>query len=106
MFTTVRQYRCDPAQAREIAHLADEKFADKLAEMPGFAGYEMVNCGDGMMMTITVFEDRESAMRSNDLAAEFVRAELGGFDLRREGAYTGEVLINRAGAHMSDLVHA
>jgi hypothetical protein len=106
MFTTIRQYRCDPADADEICRRADEGFADEIAKLEGFDGYEIVDCGDGTLFTITVFEDRESAERSNELAAAFVRDRLASVGLERTGAFTGEVRVNRAGAHMMDLVHA
>ena len=106
MYTAVRQYRCDPAAVADIAHRADEEFADRLAEQDGFVGYEMVDCGDGTMFTLTVFTDRESAERSNELAAEFVRSRLGDFDIERTGAHIGEVRVNRAQQSMLELVHA
>jgi hypothetical protein len=106
MFTTIRQYRCDPAQTAEIAHRADEAFADKLAAQDGFVAYEMIDGGDGTLMTVTVFSDRQGAERSNDLAAEFVRSSLGGMQIERLSAVTGELLVNRARNDVLELVHA
>jgi hypothetical protein len=106
MFTTIRQYRCDPAQIAQIAHRADEAFADRLADEEGFVAYEMIDAGDGTLFTVTVFSSREGAARSNELAAEFVRTSLGDFQLERLSAHTGELMVNRARDDVLELVHA
>ena len=106
MFTTIRQYRCNPDDAREIAHRADEHFADQLTQMEGFIAYELVDCGSGDVFTTTVFSDREASMRSNELAAEFINEHLADFQIERIGALTGEVLVNRAESDVLELVHA
>jgi hypothetical protein len=106
MYTSVRQYQVDPADMDEVCRRVDEGFADRVAERPGFAGYECVDCGDGTLITITVFEDRESAEDSMLLAAEFVREELSDLTIERVGAFTGDVRVNRGRARLTDLVHA
>ena len=106
MFTTIRQYRCKPEDAHDIAHAADEHFADQLAGMDGFVAYELIDCGGGDMMTLTVFTDRDASMRSNDLAADFIREHLADMDLTRTSNLTGEVLVNRAKSDMMEVVHA
>jgi hypothetical protein len=106
MFTTIRQYRCDPSAAATVAHRTDEGFADQLASQPGFVAYELIDCGNGDLFTLTVFSDRESSERSTDLAAQFVSEQLSDVELERTGAYTGEILVNRAMQNMLELVHA
>ena len=106
MHTSVREYQCDPAATAEIAHSADEKFADRLADQPGFLAYELIDCGDGRIVTLSVFTDREGANASADMAAEFVREELSHLSIERVGARTGEVLVNRASNDVLEMVHA
>jgi hypothetical protein len=106
VFTTIRQYRCNPGDARDIAHAADEHFADKLAAMDGFIAYELIDCGSGDVFTLTVFTDREMSMRSNELAAEFINEHLSDFQMERTATHTGEVLVNRAESNVLELVHA
>jgi quinol monooxygenase YgiN len=106
MVTTVREYRADPADMDEICRKVDEVFADRLAEQGGFVGYELVDGGDGTLMTISVFEDRERAEQSTLLAAEFIRDELPDVALERIGAFTGELRVNRGRARLAELVHA
>jgi hypothetical protein len=106
MHTTIRQYRCDPSDVEEITRRVDETFADDISKLDGFDGYELVDCGNGTMFTITVFEDRETAERSTELAAAFIADKLGHIAFERVAANTGEVRVNRSGAHMMDLIHA
>lgn len=106
MFTTIRQYRGNPDDVRDVAHVTDEHFADQLSEMDGFVAYEMIDCGGGDLFTITVFTDRDASMRSNDLAAKFVDEHLADMDITRTSAYTGEVLVNRARSDVMEMVHA
>lgn len=106
MFTTIRQYRCDPAAMAELAHRADEQFADQIASMPGFVAYELIDCGSGDFFTTTVFRDRESSERSTEMAAEFIREFVTDIEVTRTAAYTGKVLVNRASSNVLELVHA
>jgi hypothetical protein len=106
VYTTIRQYRCDPGEARQIAHATDEHFADQLAQMEGFVAYELIDCGSGDLFTMTVFTDRQASMRSTELAARFIEEHLADVQLERTGAYTGEVLVNRAESNVLELVHA
>jgi hypothetical protein len=106
VFTTIRQYRCNPGDARDIAHQADAHFADRLAQMEGFIAYELIDCGSGDLFTTTVFTDRAASMGSNELAAQFIEEHLAGFQIERVGAFTGAVLVNRAESDVLELVHA
>src|SRR4051794_36013910 len=78
---TTRQSRCDPADVAEIAHRADAEFADRVAAEDGFVAYEMIDAGDGRIVTLTVFADRDGAERSTALAADFVRDSLEGLTI-------------------------
>ena len=106
MYTSIRQYIAEPSQVAEIAHRVDESFADRLAQLPGFVAYELLDCGDGTAFTLTVFNDRASAEASMDMAAEWIREALSDMTIERISAHTGEVLVNRAESAVLELVHA
>ena len=72
MYATVRRYQgiTDTAEAgRRVA----EKFVPLLKEIPGFVAYYWVDAGDGVMASMTVYEDRAGAEASNEKAAAWVR---------------------------------
>jgi hypothetical protein len=106
MYTSVRQYRSAADHVAELAHRIDEQFADRLAEQPGFVAYEVIDCGEGRVVTVTVCQEREQADRSAELAGEFVRDSLQDITIERLSADSGEVLVNRARSEVMELVHA
>ncbi|MFF8838702.1 hypothetical protein [Streptomyces sp. NPDC015130] len=47
-----------------------------LRRVPGFVSYYFVDAGDGVMVSVSVFEDRSGAEESIERAADFVRENL------------------------------
>jgi hypothetical protein len=106
MYASIRSYRLDRGDMGEVMHRVDRDFADRLAGEPGFAGYHVVDCGDNVLCTVTVFHDESSAERSNDMAAEFVREQLSDMDLSRTDVKGGKVAVSRAASEMLEPAHA
>ena len=106
MYASIRTYKLDKGDMDEVMHRVDTDFADRLAGEPGFAGYHVVDCGDDVLCTVTVFHDEASAKRSNDLAAEFVRDRLSDMDLSRTDVKGGKVAVSRAASEMLEPAHA
>ena len=105
MHANMRQYRIPPDRIDETMHLADMHLADRLAEEPGFVAYELMATEDGAICSMTIFEDREGAERSQEIAAEFVRTRLPGLEIERQGAMTGEVMVSRARERVLEAAH-
>jgi hypothetical protein len=105
MFANLRLYRIAAGQLDEAMHLADTELADRLAEEPGFVAYEVMATEDGNVCSMTIFEDREGADRSQDLAAEFVRDHLSGMEVERTGSMIGEIMVSRAGQRVLEAAH-
>jgi hypothetical protein len=105
MFTVVREYRMTAGSIDDLMHTVDVGIADVFADQEGFVGYEVLDAGNGRIVSITTFEDRDGAENSMALAADFVREELGEFGVVRTNAMTGEVMVSRAGSRMLEPVH-
>jgi len=75
MYATMRKYR-GMRSVPEIAKRAEKDFAPMLKKLSGFQGYYLMDCGDGVVVTISVFDSRESALASNEKAAAFVKSSL------------------------------
>lgn len=77
MFASIRKYHgvedADEASIRIHAN----GLSDLLRSLPGFKGYYALDCGGGVAITISLYETREAAEASNQLAAEWVKTELG-----------------------------
>jgi hypothetical protein len=96
MHTSMRKYKLDPEQMDELIRRVDEGFAPRLEAMEGFVGYQLLDCGYGLAITITTCHDREAAERSVELAAEFVGDQLADLEIERVEATIGEVGVSRA----------
>ena len=75
MYATVRRYEgvTDPAEA---GRRVGEGFVPILREVSGFVAYYWVDAGGGVMVSTSIFEDREGAEESNRRAADWVRENL------------------------------
>lgn len=106
MFCSVRRYRTDPTRVDELMHRVDEGFAELITEEPGFIGYQLLDCGDGSVVSVTTFRDREGAENSVAMAAAWIRDNLSDVEIERVDAYVGEAKVSRAIAEMLEPAHA
>jgi hypothetical protein len=72
MYAAVRRYDgvTDPG---EDSRRVREGFVPLLKDMPGFVAYYEIDAGNGVMVTISVFEDQAGEEASTERAAEWVR---------------------------------
>ena len=97
MFASIRRYRLESGSIDDLLHLVDTDFAETVQEMDGFLEYQVVECGNGEIVTVTTFRDRRSAEASMEISADWIRDTLAAqFDLERFEAFVGEVVISRA----------
>ena len=106
MFCSVRRYRMDPSRMDEVMHRVDDGFAEEIQREPGFVAYEVLDCGDGSLVTVTNFRDREGAENSITTAAAWVRDNLIDVEIERVDAFVGEAKVSRAIAEMLEPAHA
>jgi len=105
MFASIRTYRFASGSMDDLMHRVDRDFADGLAREPGFVGYQVVATGPDTLMSISLFDTREDAEHSTELAAQWVADDLADFGIARMGAMTGEVMVSRAAAAMLEPAH-
>jgi hypothetical protein len=105
MYASIRRYRMGAGSMDDAMHLADTEFADRLSEEPGFVDYQAVAIGDDMIVSMTIFEDEEQCLASNDLAADFVREHLAPFQVERLEVFGGEVMVSRAAENVLQPAH-
>ena len=106
MQASIRKYRMSPDQVPEALHLADERFAPRLEEMDGFEAYDLIDCGDGVILSITICDDQRAVERSVELAGEFVRDDLADFDIERVEMLEGTMSVSRTREAMLEPAHA
>ena len=105
-FASVRRYRLRTGSIAELMHIVDEIFADEIEAMDGFEAYHALECGGGEIVSISLLRDQAIAEASDEWALEFVRRELGGFDIERTEVIGGEVVVSRAMAGLLEPAHA
>jgi len=96
MYASIRRYRMGAGSMDDAMHLADTELADRIAVEPGFVDYQAIDTGDGTITSVTIFDDEDQCLRSNELAAEFVRDHLAAFEVERTDVFSGEVMVSRA----------
>jgi hypothetical protein len=99
MFATIRRYESiDNARTGELVKKTDETFLPSLTELPGFSGYYLIDTGNGVMSSISVFDTPEHAEESSRVASNWVREQKLETVLPNEPKITsGEVVVHKTG---------
>ena len=76
MHATIRRYEgVDMARTNEVTGKVNEKLVPELRKLPGFAGYYLIEAGNGIFSSIGLFETPEQGEASSKLASSWVRDE-------------------------------
>ena len=76
MHAIINRYEgVDKSRTVELTEKVSETLAPKLSKLPGFAGYYLIEAGNGVMTSFGLFENVEQADESTRVAAEWVREE-------------------------------
>jgi hypothetical protein len=90
----------------ELMRRVDESFAEDIGRRPGFVAYEFMDCGDGEIITLSVFRDADQAEASREFAQRWTEDNLQDLEFRRVEALRGEILVSRAARAMLEPGHA
>jgi len=71
MYAAVRRYEGITNDA-EAGRLVGESFVGLLQHVPGFIAYYWIDAGDGVMASLSVFENQEGADKSVEIAHAWV----------------------------------
>ena len=92
MFTTVRKYRVRRGSVQELSQHR-EGFVPLVRQMRGFKGYYLLDGGPDVLITISVFDNADEALSSNEKAADWVRNHVLGLPKGMPEVMAGDVLI-------------
>ena len=104
MFASMRRYRLERGSMTELARRIDEDFAEQLAAQPGFVSYELIDCGLGEFLTMSVFLTLEQAEASREMARRWA-IDNSDLEFPRLEAVHGEILVGRAAERMLEETH-
>jgi hypothetical protein len=105
MFASMRRYRLERGSMADLARRIDEDFAERLAAQPGFVSYEVIDCGLGQFMTMSVFRALEQAQSSRELARRWAEEHRDSFEFPSIEAAHGEIVVGRAAEDMLQATH-
>ena len=96
MYAAIRRYHADPGSVDEVARRVNEEFVDIISDMPGFVAYFVLNAGQGEIVSVSFFEDQQSAVESNRRAEEWVGEHLSDLLPTPPDFAAGEVVAYKA----------
>ena len=64
MYASLRTYRIGSGSVDAVMRRVDRDFAEALSQEPGFLAYHAIDTDNDMVMTISLFHDREQAQAS------------------------------------------
>lgn len=93
MYATVRIY--DDAEGLADAVAANRaEIVGLFEQVGGFKGYHIVKTGPKSAVSVTVYDDQSGAERSNELARDWIAANLGDLSISPPTVHGGEVAMN------------
>jgi hypothetical protein len=95
MYATVRRYE-GVTDSVEAGRRVGESFVSILSQIPGFVAYYWVDAGGGVMVSTSVFEDRDGEEESNRRAADWVSENLASLLPNPPQITAGEVVAHGA----------
>jgi hypothetical protein len=96
MYASVRRYIVKKGNEASAIKHAVEGVVPALRAIPGFVEYFFIDTGDGEMIGVNLFESPEGAERANQLAREYVAANLDR-DLKQITSLEGTVVAHARG---------
>jgi hypothetical protein len=76
MFATIRRYDgVDQNRTMELTKKVNETLVPKLNKLPGFAGYYLIEAGNGVFSSLGLFETPEQGKESSNVVATWIRDE-------------------------------
>ncbi len=96
MYTSIRRYSTSPEDVASIMEIVKQgDIHERIGSIPGFVAYYMVDCGGGVVATVSVFNDQSGADQSNAVAAEWVKEKiLPTYSLSAPEISAGEVVLS------------
>ena len=76
MFATIRRYDgVEQNHTTELTSKVNETLVPKLNKLPGFVGYYLIEAGNGVFSSLSLFETREQGRESTKFVSTWIREE-------------------------------
>src|SRR5688572_23357994 len=98
MFAVIRRYNTLENSAHKIEQRVREGFVPLISRLPGFVSYDVVRSTDGSLVSVSIFENRQSADESSRLASDWVHDNLASLIRTAPVILSGDVIVHHASA--------
>jgi hypothetical protein len=76
MHATIRRYEgVDASRTDELSRKVNESLLPRLSELPGFGGYYLIEAGNGVMTSVSLFETSAQVDESTHLVVDWIQEE-------------------------------
>jgi quinol monooxygenase YgiN len=98
MFAAIRYYQADPPSVDEVVRRVEEGFVPLIRDMAGFVSYFVLvpSDRDNEIVSVSVFEDQQSALESNRQATDWVAQNLSELLVPAPEFADGQVVVYEA----------
>ena len=97
MYVSIRRYKEITSDGiNEIIKRVEEGFVPIISAGAGFIGYKFIDAGDGVIVTISVFDTKIAAEESNKAAASWVKENMAEFTTNPPQITAGEVKVSKS----------
>jgi hypothetical protein len=96
MYGVVRRYE-GVTDSAEMGRRVQEGFVPLITKIPGFVAYYWLDAGNGVMTSMSVFEDRSGVDESVRLAADWIRDNAASLMPNPAQVTSGEVVASATG---------
>jgi hypothetical protein len=76
MYAVTHRYHFDPKASEEINRYIQEGMVRLIQKVPGFVAYYWLDTGEGVGVSLSVFEDKARSEEADRLAANYVQKYL------------------------------
>src|SRR4029077_21135941 len=107
MHATIRRYEgVDATRTNEVVGKVNETLVPQLRKLPGFAGYYLIEAGDGVLSSLGLFETSDQAEASTSLVKKWIADEHFSTVIPRDPKITsGKVVARSNGVPVSSRDH-
>jgi hypothetical protein len=93
MYVVIRKFR-NIRSMPEVARRAESGIGQLLRNSPGFQGYHVFDCGNGVGGSVSLFDSRETALAANEKSLMWIRASLANMVQGEPEITAGEILAS------------
>jgi heme-degrading monooxygenase HmoA len=95
MYAIIRRYKVNSGAAAEIALRVNQGFLPIISEAPGFVSYYILDAGNDVVASVSVFQDEAGVLESTVMAADWVKQNIASLFAGPPEITAGEVVAHK-----------